>query len=118
MAQTHFITYQLHIMIAQETTIDIGKLGKFTFPAGKYIYTGSAKRNIEARIARHLSHHKTLKWHINYLLATKQASISQVERFQEAECTITQRTAGKIIVNKFGASDCHQGCGSHLKFLA
>ena len=111
-----FITYQLHILIKKPVQVKIGKLGTFDFPVGKYIYTGSAKRNIEARIHRHLSKYKKLRWHIDYLLNTPHVTVDKVTRFKEVECEINQKTKGKIIVNKFGASDCKNKCNSHLKY--
>ncbi len=72
-----FITYQLTIHLKNKVTLTIGKLGTFEFPAGHYIYTGSAKKNIEARINRHLSQQKSLKWHIDYLLDSQQAITNQ-----------------------------------------
>ena len=111
------ISYQLEIILVSPVTLSIGKLGIFNFPTGQYIYTGSAKRNMQARIARHLRHDKKLKWHIDYLLASPQASIIKVSQFIEAECVLNQNTAGEILVAGFGASDCHAGCGSHLKLV-
>jgi Uri superfamily endonuclease len=49
------------IRIARSKTITIGRLGRFRFPAGLYTYTGSAKRNLEARIRRHLSRANRLR---------------------------------------------------------
>jgi Uri superfamily endonuclease len=94
------ITYQLLIEVVKPLRIAVGALGVRDFPAGRYVYTGSAKRNFEARIARHLSRTKTLL---------------EVRRFDEAECPVNQNTAGEIIARRFGASDCGTGCGSHLK---
>lgn len=108
--------YQLHIYLKESSTITIGKLGTFTFPAGEYIYTGSAKRNIETRIARHLRKEKRLRWHIDYLLAAPACIITQVETFDITECQLNQSTTGEVIVPKFGASDCKKGCISHLKY--
>jgi len=48
-------TYQLLIEVAGPLRVRIGRLGTFEFPAGVYIYTGSALRNFEARVQRHLS---------------------------------------------------------------
>jgi Uri superfamily endonuclease len=112
-----FITYQLSIHLKNKVTITIGKLGTFEFPAGHYIYTGSAKSNIEARITRHLSQKKSLKWHIDYLLNSQEAYVIKVARFTEPECIIHQRTEGLILINKLGSTDCKNSCGSHLKFL-
>jgi Uri superfamily endonuclease len=112
-----FITYQLNIVLAEPAILSIGQLGVFDFPAGRYIYTGSARRNIEARIARHLHHEKKLKWHIDYLLASPYASIDKVTKYELPECVINQQTNGIILIACFGASDCRAGCGSHLKYL-
>ena len=98
--------------------LTIGKLGVFNFPAGRYVYTGSAKRNIEARIARHLRQEKKLKWHIDYLLASSSASVIKVTKSTIAECELNRHTRGVNLVKGFGASDCCAGCGSHLKYDA
>ena len=110
-------TYQLHIHLSDACDIQIGRLGQFHFPAGDYIYTGSAKRNLQARIARHLRQEKTLRWHIDYLLAAPTATITRVATFDNDECPLNQGVDGVVIVPKFGASDCRLGCGSHLKLL-
>lgn len=109
-------TYQLYIRLNSVQTITIGKLGTFMFPAGKYIYTGSAKCNLEARIARHMHKEKRLRWHIDYLLAAPACKITQVKIFNTPECQLNQRTPGEILIPKFGASDCKKGCVSHLKY--
>ena len=108
-------TYQLAIRIAAPVRIAVGRLGVFDFPAGDYVYTGSAKRNLEARIARHLATQKKFHWHIDYLLAAPGVSIREVRRFAAPECEINARQVGEILVPGFGASDCRAGCGSHLK---
>lgn len=110
-------TYQLLIRVSRRVTVTIGALGTFDFPAGWYIYTGSAVRALEARVRRHLSAHKTLRWHIDYLLAQEGVEIREVRRFCEPECELNQRLEGEIVVPGFGASDCRAGCSSHLKRL-
>jgi Uri superfamily endonuclease len=111
------ISYQLDIILVESARLTIGQLGTFDFPAGRYVYTGSAKRNIEARIARHLRQDKKLNWHIDFLLASQHASVTKVTRFVQAECDLNQNTAGNVLITGFGASDCRAGCGSHLKYL-
>lgn len=111
-------TYQLLIELTEPAHVQVGRLGGFDFPAGRYVYTGSAKRNPEARVARHLSATKRLHWHIDYLLSAPAARVVGTLRFEEAECAINQRTDGRALVPGFGASDCRAGCGSHLKFLS
>ena len=110
-------TYQLLIEVAKPLRIAVGALGVHDFPAGRYVYTGSAKRNFEARIARHLSRSKTLRWHIDYLLAERGVRVVDVRRFDRTECCVNRNTLGEIPVPRFGASDCRAGCGSHLKRL-
>ena len=108
-------TYQLLIEIAAEVHVRIGKLGEFSFPPGRYIYTGSAKKNLEARIRRHLSTFKRMHWHIDYLLAAEGVRVVRVLRFTEEECRKNQSVPGEVLIPGFGSSDCHASCGSHLK---
>lgn len=111
------ISYQLTLHVKQDSTIQIGKLGTFQFPAGYYVYTGSAKRNLEARIQRHLSKTKTLKWHIDYLLNAPRVEITHVTRYTAPECEVNQQGLGTVLIPHFGATDCRAGCDSHLKYL-
>lgn len=108
-------TYQLLIKVAEPVRVRVGRLGEFVFPAGRYIYTGSALRNFEARISRHLSPAKKMHWHVDYLLAAPGVCVCEVTRFCEPECLVNMRTSGEIVAQGFGASDCRAGCGSHLK---
>ena len=111
-------TYQLVIHVGRRLEIAIGRLGTFVFPEGTYVYTGSAKRNFAARIARHLRQEKTLHWHIDHLLTTPGVSIVEVRHAQVDECVLNQATPGDIVAPGFGASDCRNRCGSHLKRLS
>jgi Uri superfamily endonuclease len=110
-------TYQLVIRVARQVEVAVGRLGLCSFQKGTYVYTGSAKRNFEARIARHLRKEKTLRWHIDYLLAAPGVSVIDVLRSDVEECELNQGSTGEIAVPGFGASDCRHGCGSHLKWL-
>jgi len=110
------ISYQLLIEVSQALRCVIGRLGAFDFPAGRYVYTGSAKRHIEARIARHLRQKKALRWHIDYLLAAPGVRVVDVVRSRRSECALNRAARGRIPVAGFGASDCGAGCGAHLKY--
>jgi Uri superfamily endonuclease len=110
-------TYQLVIELRGSVRCVVGKLGVCSFPQGRYVYTGSAKRNLPARVARHLAMTKCLHWHIDYLLARTEARVIEVRTFARAECKVNRHTPGRIIVAGFGSSDCRSGCGAHLKFL-
>jgi Uri superfamily endonuclease len=111
------ISYQLVIEVGSPVRCKVGRLGVVAIPAGIYVYTGSARRGFEARLARHARATKTLRWHIDYLLNAPGVRIVDVLRFDEPECVVSQSTAGEIVVPRFGASDCRAGCGAHLKYL-
>ncbi|MGB0712473.1 MAG: GIY-YIG nuclease family protein [Gammaproteobacteria bacterium] len=112
-----YTSYQLHIELSADVEIQVGRLGRFPFPSGRYVYTGSAKRNLEARVARHLRKDKPLRWHIDYLLARPEARVVRVERSHTEECAWNQAVAGVAAAPGFGASDCRAGCGAHLRRL-
>ena len=97
----------------------IGRLGVFSFRKGLYVYVGSARKNLHARIARHLRLEKPMRWHFDYL--RPHLDIIGVETFpgDEGECRLFRRlleeSGGIIPVRGFGSSDC--GCDAHLFFL-
>jgi Uri superfamily endonuclease len=111
-------SYQLSIVLEKQTVITVGKLGTFTFPAGRYVYSGSARRNIEARVARHMAKSKKMRWHIDYLLSHPESKLIRAELFAEGECELNQRTEGVIVAPGFGATDCRNRCKSHLKYFS
>ncbi len=135
--------YQLHLRLPHATTIEVGRLGTFRFPAGWYVYTGSAMSGLEARVQRHARREKKLHWHIDYLL--QHAVIRRVvtvpvrsQALHSEECrdsatslrcvadyklrlecawnerTLTQKGA-RVVVARFGSSDCC--CASHLVYF-
>jgi len=108
-------TYQLHITVARQVTVRVGRLGNFDFPPGRYVYTGSARKGMAARVARHLCSDKPCRWHIDYLLGHPDVRVTHVDYFHEDECPVNRNTPGRVVVPRFGASDCAAGCGSHLK---
>ena len=110
-------SYQLFINVTKEINLKVGKLGKFIFPVGSYVYTGSAKKNIDKRIERHLSKKKNLHWHIDYLLNNDAVQIINTKKSQITECSLNKKTKGTIIINGFGSSDCNLSCKSHLKYM-
>lgn len=113
----HEISYQLLIDVPQPLHCVIGRLGEFDFPVGRYVYTGSAKRGLDARIARHVRQRKALRWHIDYLLNAPGVDVVEVVRSQRGECALNRAMSGRILAFGFGASDCLAGCGAHLKYL-
>jgi Uri superfamily endonuclease len=110
-------SYQLVIDLKQPVRCVVGRLGVFDFPAGRYVYTGSAKRGLEARISRHLGSRKKMRWHVDFLLGAPGATVTRVIRSRRDECLWNQASPGSVPVPGFGASDCEAGCGTHLKYL-
>jgi Uri superfamily endonuclease len=110
------ISYQLVIDLERPVRCTIGRLGTFEFPAGRYLYTGSAKRGLEARISRHVGSRTTMRWHVDYLLSSPGVTVTKVIRSRRDECRLNQASPGSMPVPGFGASDCAAGCCAHLKY--
>jgi len=94
----------------------VGALGNVHFEEGIYVYVGSAQRDLEKRLKRHLRKEKKLFWHIDYFLSNEQAKIEKVlfrQADKLAECAIAQELGrrGEPVAG-FGCSDCR--CQSHL----
>ena len=113
-------SYQIHINVSKNIALTVGKLGKFTIYKGYYIYTGSAMRNLEQRVARHKRKNKILKWHIDYLLASRYCKIIRIDIFPSEvreECIRNMELIDLpntyIPIKGFGSSDC-SNCPSHL----
>jgi sugar fermentation stimulation protein A len=98
----------------------VGKLGVFAFPAGYYVYTGSAMRGLRARLDRHRRRRKKLWWHIDYLLRRAEI-VTVIERptRRQMECALNRRVlemaGARVAVRGFGSSDCT--CAAHLVYL-
>ena len=119
--------YTLIIFLSREICLNVGKLGQQRFPKGYYTYTGSAlgkgASSLKRRISRHLQKKKRNFWHIDFLLANENATVTAVAAAQtneKLECKlnsyIKREEEAKILVKRFGASDCRENCGSHLLF--
>ena len=98
-------TYLLHITLRKPRYIKIGKLGSFTFQKGNYIYVGSAKKNMEKRIARHFKRIKKKFWHIDYLLQYAKVKEVWLSNFSEEKLARILSEKLKIPVSGFGSSD-------------
>lgn len=121
-------TYALIIFASDELSINVGGLGLINVLPGYYTYTGSALgsgvTSLQHRLARHLRIPKKKRWHIDFLLADKNVNveaIATVPSKQSLECQINQlirhQMKAKILIPKFGASDCQSGCRSHLLYF-
>lgn len=111
--------YQLVIVLSRPHDIRVGRHGRFSFPEGYYVYTGSARRGLESRIARHFRRRKKMRWHIDHLL--RYGQITSVRRYgnNRSECELSWKVEGlpssRIIAPGFGSSDCN--CSTHLFYF-
>jgi Uri superfamily endonuclease len=108
--------YVLIIKVEKDTYVNVGAKGKLAFKRGFYAYVGSAQKNLEQRLRRHLKKEKRKFWHIDYLLddkATKVVQVFQKQADKTQECLIARSIGekGEPIIG-FGSSDCK--CESHL----
>ncbi len=106
----------LLIDVKKDISVKVGALGELTFKKGLYVYVGSAQNSLEKRVSRHMSKHKKLRWHVDYLLSNKHVKIKNVF-YKEAPKSEEDKTACKLLefgtpIPKFGASDSK--CISHL----
>jgi sugar fermentation stimulation protein A len=91
------------------------------FRPGFYAYCGSARRNLSARVARHLARVKKKHWHIDYLTCQREVRVESVRLFPLdgwTECRLNlliQRLPNAKLIHGFGSSDCT--CASHLTFF-
>lgn len=115
--------YLLHLRVGRPARLRVGALGKLFFPAGNYIYVGSARKGIAARTERHrrvaASRCRHGRWHIDCLLVSPNVELVAVESFPgEEECVLSRRIACEADVDVpapgFGATDCTSGCAAHL----
>lgn len=112
--------YQLLLYLPENKRIIVGSKGVSNFNAGYYIYTGSAKRNLNARVSRHIKHKKKLRWHIDYLTSRALCIAHRCYLTPSfSECELHNATLklsnASMPVKGFGASDCR--CYSHLTYF-
>jgi Uri superfamily endonuclease len=118
--------YQLVLRLRRPLTVAVGpRLGVRRFPAGWYVYTGSAlgSGGIEARVRRHLDRAKTTRhWHVDWLTTHPGVEVVEVVRLpsrrrrEHAINLATERRPGASVpVPGFGNSDrAGCACAAHL----
>ena len=110
--------YLLIIHIANRKVIKPGSLGEITLEPGYYIYAGSALKNLEKRITRHLRKFKKKHWHIDFLTsAAERIKAYPIRTTKRLECGLARAVAETAdnFIPGFGSSDCK--CGSHLFYF-
>jgi len=108
-------SYLLLLTLPADTAVSVGSMGRIHFPAGYYLYAGSAKRNLSKRLERHLRKRKNFHWHIDYLRDGASSCLALPFRTQDDLEHDLAAALGNIAdwsIPKFGASDC--SCPSHL----
>ena len=113
----------LLIRFPAEARVSVGALGRFPFPAGDVVYVGSARRGLDARVARHLRRRKSKHWHADYLTSSRAACVAGAVLLRGAtlsECALSRAAAAELSpgsappVPRFGTGDCREECPSHL----
>ena len=107
--------YMVILHVDAGCDIDIGSLGTRHFNKGYYVYVGSARKNLQARLDRHRRLRKNLFWHIDYLRCRVSfCAAVPVRGTLVSECGLAAAVAEVSAwqVPGFGCSDC--GCPSHL----
>ena len=112
-------TYALLLDLEGDRTVVVGRLGRFCFPAGTYVYVGSARGpgGLAARVGRHLRRSKPLRWHVDHLrTCARPLAVWLVEGGRQREClwasALAATPGASVPAPGFGASDC--GCQAHL----
>lgn len=112
-------TYVLWLALGQGMEIQVGRLGRFFFPAGILAYVGSARGpgGLRARLGRHLRSPRPAVWHIDALqAAARPIGAWFVEGRNRKECiwatALGALPGASIPALGFGASDCR--CPAHL----
>lgn len=114
-------SYALLFHLRQPMEQQVGKSGVFLFPAGDYVYLGSAHGTggVQARLRHHQKVHLLPHWHLDWLrphLTLLGGWVTDAP--QNLECAWSQavlRLPGVVApAAGFGAADCRMGCRSHL----
>lgn len=106
--------YVVSITLSARTELAVGALGAMVLPPGTYLYVGSARRALPARVRRHTRRDKTLRRHVDYLTTVAPAGEGWVwADGVVTECGLVQALCQVTdVVSGFGASDCR--CAGHL----
>lgn len=106
--------YAVFFKLEAGKVLEVGALGEIDFPAGTYVYVGSAMNGVEARIKRHFSGDKRKHWHVDYFAeAAEPFDYFILPDTAEYECVLADAVSGFAEpVKGFGCSDCD--CDAHL----
>lgn len=100
--------YFLILRLGRACKIACGALGELEFRPGHYVYAGSARRGLGARLARHKRKRKRTHWHIDALAKAASAVLPvpiRTQRPLEQELVRTLEEMAEPGPVGFGASD-------------
>ena len=122
-------SYALFLSLPQAARLAVGRLGGFDFPAGVYVYLGSA--NGPGGLCARLAHHARIaahpQWHLDYFRPYVQITGGFVAEgipvgALPLECAWSQQllrlVGARPAAPGFGSADCRSGCPAHLIWLA
>ena len=112
-------TYVLLIKLKKSKIINVGKLGKFKFPKGFYVYVGSAfgSGGLKSRVERHLKKEKKKRWHIDYFLElAKIIDVFTTNERCEKKLASELLKFGECVAKRFGSTDDQEN-ETHLIFF-
>ena len=114
-------SYILIFWLEGQKYLSVGKLGPLEFPAGIYIYCGSARGagGIQARIKHHAKISARPFWHVDYVKnVSKIMAVGFEIGSERLECTwagiLENHKQFQIIRSGFGSSDCL--CTTHFYY--
>ncbi|MBX3007898.1 MAG: GIY-YIG nuclease family protein [Melioribacteraceae bacterium] len=115
--------YLLEINALSNFNVDIKKFDGIIFEKGYYYYSGSAQKNFNSRITRHLRNEKNIYWHIDYLTTSKYCEVKTLFLFENGEksleCELVRTMQANfpeiMLIKGFGNGDCDK-CESHLLY--
>jgi Uri superfamily endonuclease len=107
-------SYLLLVRLRAGAAFAAGRLPLRRYPAGWYLYAGSALGGLKPRLNRYLDPARKRHWHIDYLLDHGRAVAAWVVTGRERlECRLAAALGGSLdLVPRFGSSDCR--CPGHL----
>lgn len=101
-------SYLLLLRLRRGACFTAGRLPERRYPAGWYLYAGSAMNGLRSRLERYLNPDRKRHWHIDYLLDRGEAVAAWVVFGRDPlECSIAAALAADLErIPRFGASDC------------
>lgn len=107
--------YLLVLYLDKNKQLEIGNKGMIHFPQGYYVYTGSARKNLDQRIRHHRNLRKKMHWHIDYFRKeTEFIGVVPIRTKNDFEHLLAHAVSeiADWEIKGFGCSDCM--CNSHL----